>query len=167
VDQRARRYAWKGLLAGVHVTAQLAAMAGVGVAAVAIADAAADGGWPFAMVAVLAAAVLGAVAGSLVTGAYLAAAIATPGLDAHANEAFAAARLAGYRNFQRLHVHAGGLTVYAVGIDRAVRQGRWRVSEDDDPSAGWTSPLDPIRPHLIERVDIGAQPPASDGHPPA
>ena len=56
------------------------------------------------MIAGGAAAVLGAVAGSLVVGAYLAAAIAIPGIHAHANEAFAAARLTCHKNFLRLHV---------------------------------------------------------------
>jgi hypothetical protein len=151
------RYTVKSLFAAVHLAAQLVAIAGVGVASVAIADALAHDGWPFATVAMVAALVLGAVAGSLVVGAYLAAAIGIPGLRAHANEAFAAARLACHKNFLRIHVHADGLTVYAIGVRRSVkRRKRWDVAPgSDDDSAPWIAPTrSAAEPHLIERVDI-------------
>ena len=153
------RYAAKFVMAAVHLFAQLAAIAAVGVAAVAIADAWSDGGWPFAVIAGVAATVLGAVAGSLVVGAYLAAAIGLPGLRAHANEAFAAARLTCHKNFLRLHVAEDGLTIYAIGIRRAVkRRHRWRVAPDEgDHSAPWIEPVQPaVTPHLIEKVVIRA-----------
>ena len=142
----------------MHLAVQLAAIAGVGVAAVAIADELSDGGWPFAVIAAIAAFGLGAVAGSLVVGAYLAAAIGLPGLRTHANEAFAAARLTCHKNFLRLHVQQDGLTIYAIGIRRAVkRRRRWQVAPDEgDDSASW---IEPVRvaatPHLIEKVVIG------------
>ena len=151
------RYVVKALFAAVHLALQLAAIAGVGVAAVAIADELTDGGWPYATVAALAALGLGAVAGSLVVGAYLAAAIGLPGLRAHANEAFAAARLTSHKNFLRMHVAADGLTVYAIGIERAVKRSRrWRlVADAADDSAPWIEPARPAAtPHLIARVVI-------------
>jgi hypothetical protein len=155
------RYVVKGLFAAVHLAAQLAAIAAVGVAAVAIADAWSDGGWPFAVIAAGAAAILGAVAGSLVVGAYLTAAIAIPGLHAHANEAFAAARLTCHKNFLRLHVHEDGLTIHAIGIRRSVkRRRRWGVAPDEgDDSASWIQPVRPgPAPHLIETVRLPTRP---------
>jgi hypothetical protein len=160
------RYVVKGMLAAVHLAAQLAVIAAVGVAAVAIADAWSDGGWRFAAIAAVAAAVLGAVAGSLVVGAYLAAAIAIPGLHAHANEAFAAARLTCHRNFLRMLVDRDGLTIHAIGIRRSVkRRRRWRVAPDEgDASASW---IEPTRraptPHLIETIHLATSPPKGRG----
>jgi hypothetical protein len=151
------RYVVKTLFAAVHLAAQLAAIAAVGVAAVAIADAWSDGGWPFAVIAGGAAAVLGAVAGSLVVGAYLAAAIAIPGIHAHANEAFAAARLTCHKNFLRLHVDEDALTIHAIGIRRSVkRRRRWDVAPDEgDDSASWIEPTRPgPAPHLIETIRL-------------
>jgi hypothetical protein len=160
------RYVVKGLFAAVHLAAQLAAIAAVGVAAVAIADAWSDGGWSFAVIAAGAAAVMGAAAGSLVVGAYLTAAIAIPGLHAHANEAFAAARLTCHKNFLRLHVHEDGLTIHAIGIRRSVkRRRRWGVAPDEgDASASWIEPTRPgPAPHLIETVRLSTPPPGTRG----
>jgi len=158
------RYVAKIVMSLVHLLAQLAAIAGVGVASVAIADWLASDGWTFALVAGAAAAVLGAIACSLVVGAYLAAAIGLPGLRAHANEAFAAARITGYKNFLRLHVEPDRLTIYAIGIDRAVKRRHWDAAAGgDDPSASWIEPArDPIRVHLIEKVVIEAPAPAPE-----
>jgi hypothetical protein len=89
-------------------------------------------------------------------GLYLAASIGLPGVHAHANEAFAAARLTGYRNFLRLHIDRdGALTVHALGIDRAVK--RWRAvpESDEGPEASWIAPAGPeptVR--LIDMVTI-------------
>ena len=77
-------------MAAVHLGLQVVTVATVCLAAVALARSL--GGWRFALVASVAAAVLGAVACSLTMGLYLAAAIgAPPKVHAHANEAFAAA----------------------------------------------------------------------------
>lgn len=150
------RYVAKGVMATLHLAAQLAAIAAVGVASVWIADQLFDGGWWFGITAGVAALGLGAVAGSLVVGAYLAACIGLPRIRTHANDSFAAARITGYKNFLRLHVERDRLTVYAVGIDRAVKRRDWQTDPDaEDPSASWIQPVrDTVRPHLIERVVI-------------
>jgi hypothetical protein len=78
--------------------------------------------------------------GSVVFGAYLAAANGLPGLRAHGNETFASARITGYKNFLRMHVdREGRLTVHALGIEHAI--GDWRPDPDnDDPEASWLVP---------------------------
>ena len=95
--------------------------------------------------------------GLAVAVAVLALAIAIPGLGAHSNESFAAARITGYKNFLRMHVDAAGaLTVYAIGIDRAVKRRHWRaVPEAEDPEAAWITPVrgEP-RARLIDRITI-------------
>jgi hypothetical protein len=111
----------------------------------------------FALLASAVALVLGGVVGATVVGAYLAAAIAIPGIQAHRNEAFAAARMTGYKNFLRLHIdREGALTVYAIGIPRAVKRRDWRAVPDaDDVEASWIEPTrHPPEPHLIDRVTI-------------
>jgi hypothetical protein len=141
-------------MAAVHLALQVVTVATVCLAAVALAQSL--DGWQFAVVASVAAAVLGAVACSLTMGLYLAASIGLPGVHAHANEAFAAARLTGYRNFLRLHIDRdGALTVHALGIDRAVK--RWRAvpESDEGPEASWIAPAGPeptVR--LIDMVTI-------------
>jgi hypothetical protein len=149
------RYVAKSVLALVHFAAQVATIATVALVAVTIASAV--DGWWFALVASLVALGLGGVACAVVVGAYLAAAIGLPGVRAHANEAFAASRITSYKNFLRMHIdHTGALTVYALGIDKAVKRRHWRaVPEADDPEAAWIEPTrgEP-RPHLIDRVTI-------------
>jgi len=109
--------------------------------------------WWFGLAASAVAFVLGGVVGALVVGLYLTVAVNMPGV-AHANEAFAAARLPGYKNFLRFHIDATGrLTVYAVGIDRAVPRRAWRPDpHNPDPEAALITPdRDPPR-RLIERI---------------
>jgi hypothetical protein len=150
------RFLAKAVLSLAHVVVQLAALAGVGVAAVRLAERVADDGWAFALVAGAAATVLGAVAGSLVVGAYLTAAIGIPRLRTHANEAFSASRITGYKSFLRLHVERERLTVYAIGIPRTVKRRHWRAVRDaTDPSAPLVEPTRPAtEPHLIETLVI-------------
>jgi hypothetical protein len=142
-------------MAAVHLALQVLTVVTVCLAAVAVATNV--DGWWFALVASVVAAVLGAVACSLTMGLYLAAAIGLPGVHAHANEAFAAARLTGYRNFLRLHIDRdGALTVHALGIDRAVT--RWRAVPESDqgPEASWIAPDgDEPTVRLIDTVTIG------------
>jgi hypothetical protein len=117
-----------------------------------------DGTW-FTVATSVVDAVVGGVVGSVVLGGYFALAVTLPGLQVHANEAFCAAHLTRYKNFLRLHIgRDGGLTVYAVGIDRIPR--RWRAAdtaEADDPGGDeppWLVPDRPLAPHLIERVVV-------------
>lgn len=150
-----RRHVARAALAATHLAAQVAMIVTVSLVALAVAS---DlDGWLFALVASGVAFVLGAGACSLVLGAYLAAAIGIPGIRAHANEAFAAARLTGHKNFLRMHIdRAGALTVYALGIDAAVARHRWRaVPESDDRSAAWITPAggEPV-PRVVDQVTI-------------
>jgi hypothetical protein len=149
------RYITKTVLALAHAAAQVVTIATVALVAVTVASA--FDGWWFALVASLIAFFLGGAACAVVVGAYLALAIGLPRLRAHANEAFAAARITGYKNFLRMHIDSTGtLTVYALGIDRAVKRRHWRaVPEADNPEAAWIEPTrgEP-RPHLIDKVTI-------------
>jgi hypothetical protein len=150
-----QRVAAKTAMAVVHTLAQVLTVVAVALLAVTLASAVVDQGAGFTVIASLVAFVIGGVACSLVAGAYLAAANALPRLRAHGNEAFAAARITGYRNFLRMHLDRGGrLTVYALGIGRAAR--RWRADPGNrDPEAAWLVPkAGEIRPHLIEKVVI-------------
>jgi hypothetical protein len=149
------RYIAKTVLAGAHLAAHVAAIATVSLVALTLASAL--DGWWFALAASAVAFVLGGAAGGLVVGAYLAAAIGLPRLRTHANEAFAAARLTGYKNFLRIHIdRTGALTVYALGIDKAVKRRWWRaVPEAEAPGASWIEPSrgEP-HPRLIDEVTI-------------
>ncbi len=149
------RYLAKSVLALVHLAAQVATIATVSLIALTIASG--FDGWWFALVASAVALVVGGLAGALVVGAYLALAIGLPGLRAHANEAFAASRITGYKNFLRMHIDStGALTVHALGIDKAVKRRHWRaVPQADSPEASWIEPTrgEP-RVDLIEKVTI-------------
>jgi hypothetical protein len=101
--------------------------------------------------------VIGGIACSLVLGAYLAASIGLPGLRTHANDSFAAARLTSYKSFLRMHIDGtGALSVYAIGIDRAVRDHHWRVApESTDVSASWIEPArETPPPRLVDHITI-------------
>ncbi len=115
-----------------------------------------DDRW-FAVTASAVALVLGGIVGATLVGVYLTLAIAIPGLGAHANESFAASRITGYKNFLRMHVDpTGALTVYAIGIDHAVKRRHWRAVPDaTDPEAAWISPArgDPGA-RLIDKITI-------------
>jgi hypothetical protein len=150
-----RRYAVKTVMAAVHTTAQVLAVVAVALLAIEAASAVADRGWVFTATASVVAFAAGGVAGSVVFGAYLAAANALPGIRTHGNETFASARLTGHKNFLRMHLDgAGRLIVHAMGIDHAIHE--WRPDPDnDDPEAPWLVPTTgAIRPHLIEKVVI-------------
>ena len=142
-------------LAAVHLAAQVAAIATVSLAALTVASS--FDGWWFALVASVVAFVLGGAAGSVVVGAYLAASIGLPLVRTHANEAFAAARITRYKNFLRIHIdRTGTLTVYALGIDTAVKRRWWRaVPQAETTGASWIEPTrDEPRPRLIDKVTI-------------
>jgi hypothetical protein len=150
-----RRLAAKAVLAVVHLAAQVVAIATVVLVALRIA--ANLDGWWFTLVASGLAFALGGLACAVVLGAYLAAAIGLPGVRAHANEAFAAARYTRHKNFLRMHVdRRGALTVYAVGLDRTVRRRDWRaVPQADQPGASWIAPAgDEPTPRLVDRLTI-------------
>ena len=150
-----QRWTVKTVMAALHLALQLAAFVAVMMVALRVGQG--HGSIAFALLASAVALVLGGLAGATVVGVYLAAAIAIPGIEAHSNEAFAAARITGYKNLLRLHIDGDGrLTVYAIGIPRAVRRRNWRaVPDSDDAEASWIEPIrHPPEPQLIDRVTI-------------
>ncbi|HEY6416108.1 MAG TPA: metallophosphoesterase [Acidimicrobiales bacterium] len=158
VSRGVPRYIAKTVMAAIHTMAQVLAVVAVALLAITVASAVADRGWLFTATASVVAFVAGGVLGSVVFGAYLAAANALPGIRAHGHETFASARITGYKNFLRMHLDRDGrLTVYAIGIERAIPRHDWRPDPDnDDPEASWLAPAGgDIRPHLIEKVVVG------------
>jgi hypothetical protein len=150
-----QRWAVKTVMAALHLALQLAAFVTVMLAALRLSQG--HSSFPFALLASAVALVLGGLVGATVVGIYLAAAIAIPGIEAHSNEAFAAARITAYKNFLRLHIAPDGrLTVYAIGIPRAVKRHHWRaVPDSDDAEASWIEPTrNPPEPHLIDTITL-------------
>lgn len=90
--------------------------------------------------------VIGAVAGSVLFGAFL-----LPGVNF--NEAFSAQRIEGHKNFVRMRIDADGrLHVHPFGVERA---GTWRFMPDAEPGAAYFVPEgDAPEAHLIERPFI-------------
>ncbi len=150
------------VMGAAHLAMHVVAMATVILAAITLAASVADRfsgaaeAWVFGTVASVFCLVVGGVVGSVVVGLYLAAAIGLPGLRAHANEAFAAARITGWKNFVRLHVaRDGSLTVHAVGIDRSVPRRRWRAVPDGAHTDPHIRPAGrPPQPRLVDEVTI-------------
>ena len=97
----------------------------------------ADGFWYVTLVVVFIA-VVGAICGSVAIGLYLL--LALTRLGTHQNEVFSAIREEDYKNFLRLHIEPDGrLTVYALGIDRVVRN--WELDPDNpDNEASYLKP---------------------------
>jgi hypothetical protein len=97
-----------------------------------------DGFW-FNVILIVTLVVLGAVAGALAMGAYLAFSCAV--MRAHGNEAFSAMRSTSYKNFLRLHIDREGvLTVYPVGLRRSAK--KWSYDpRNDDEEAPWLAPV--------------------------
>ncbi len=140
----------RGLMALTHLGFHVLAVIGLSLVALEVAGLQWDGGWPFTLRFVVAMALLGAVGGSAVTGAYLGIWCAL--FKAHGNEAYSAMRIEGFKNFLRLHLDKDGvLRVYPIGVRRANK--RWKPDPDQGPEASWISPLsERHRPvaHLIE-----------------
>jgi hypothetical protein len=154
-DRGRRKPVAKVVMGAAHLALQVVAIATV--LMLALGWASALDGVAFAVAASLIVFALGGVVAALAVGLYLLLAVNLPGGVAHANEAFAAARITGAKNFLRCHVDPDGdLTVYAVGIDRVVGRDDWRP----DPGARgndapWLVPPDgEPRLHLIERFDL-------------
>ena len=115
------------------------------------------------VLALLGAGAAGAVLGPLVLGLYLLVSLNV--FRRHGNEAFSALRIQDYKNFLRLHIADGALTIYPVGLRRVPR--RWRRSEGARPGEPLLVPADgELAPHLIEPpIVIG--PPGDRGKGPA
>ncbi|MGH9133602.1 MAG: metallophosphoesterase [Ilumatobacteraceae bacterium] len=125
------------VMGAIHTALHLATAASVAWVATRTVDFA-DGFWYVALVVVFIA-VVGAVCGSIALGLYLILAQALVG--SHSNEVFSAIRVEGYKNFLRIHVEPDGrLTVYALGIDRVVKD--WELDPDNpDSEAPYLKPL--------------------------
>jgi hypothetical protein len=145
---RARRAAKAALGAG-HWVAQVGAIVATVWLALRLLPAAPDSPWGV-VASVVVGAALGGVLGSLVVGLYLWVCCRVPLLRTHDNEAFAALRHPGHKNFVRLHLaQDGGLTIYPIGVDRVAR---WRLdTTTTDRAAPWFAPDgEEPRPRLIE-----------------
>ncbi|AUX41567.1 hypothetical protein SOCE26_029880 [Sorangium cellulosum] len=90
----------------------------------------------------------GALVGPTLMGVYLL--ISLNVVRRHGNEAFSALRIEDYKNFLRIHVHRGGLTVYPVGLRKVPRA--WKVVEDHRPGEPYLVPArGALAPELIEQ----------------
>lgn len=153
-----RRVVLKVAMGGLHALAHVVALLLVVLFATWLAgtlagpDAAADG-VPVAAVAAATAvgAAVGSVAGAVVMGLYLAVTNLT--LGAHDNETFSAQRRTGHRSFLRLRLTPDEtLEIHSIGIDTANTD--WHVSPDGDPDQAWIAPDSPVRPRLVDRVEV-------------
>ncbi|MGK4005868.1 calcineurin [Sorangium sp. So ce1036] len=89
----------------------------------------------------------GAVIGSTLLGVYLLLSLNIA--RRHGNEAFSALRIEDYKNFLRIHVHRGGLTIYPVGLRKVPRA--WRVVAGREPGEPALAPATgALAPELIE-----------------
>ncbi len=135
------------LLGVVHSSLQLAALAGVMIAASRLSSAA-DLQGPWSLVSFLAlVALLGGIGSTLGLSGYL---WATNCLGFHGNEAYAPLHHMDQKNFLRLHIGPkGALTLYPIGVDRVGRH--WQICPDAPAHAPWfaSSGAEP-QPHLIE-----------------
>ena len=139
----ARDKPWLRILLGVgHALAHFAAAAVASVLVVRLVGHWWDGGWGSAAVLV-AAAVASGLASAFVLGLYFIFAMNI--LKRQTGYGFSALKIQGYKSFLRLRIARDGtLTVHAIGLER--------VPKDD----GETLDNPPLRPHLIETVDIAA-----------
>ena len=98
----------------------------------------------------------GALLGPLVLGLYLL--VSLNGFRRHGNEAFSSLRIQDYKNFLRLHIADGALTIYPVGLRRVPR--RWRRHDAASPGDPLLVPADgELAPHLIEEPIVLRRPP--------
>ena len=127
-----------------HTILQLATAATVAWVAIRTFDAA--DGFAYVVLVVVFIAVVGAVGGAVALGLYLVLALAL--LETHQTEVFSAIRVENYKNFLRLHIAPdGALTVYALGIDRVVKD--WDLDPDNpDSEASY------LKPHGDATVDV-------------
>lgn len=139
----ARDKPWLRILLGVgHALAHFVTVAVASVTTVRLVGLWWDGGWGSAGVLV-AAALASGLASAFVLGYYFIFAMNV--LKRQTSYGFSALKIQGYKSFLRLRIAGDGtLTVHAIGLER--------VPKDN----GDTLDNPPLRPHLIERVDIAA-----------
>jgi hypothetical protein len=67
----------------------------------------------------------------------------------HTNEVFSSQRIAGFKNFLRLHINSSGkLTIYPVGVETVCKD--WEFQPAGAPADPWWTPKEPIQTELIE-----------------
>jgi hypothetical protein len=139
----ARDKPWLRILLGTgHALTHFIAVAAASVLAVRLVGQWWDGGWGSAAVLVAAALASGLVS-AFVLGFYFIFAMNV--LKRQTGYGFSALKIQGYKSFLRLRIAGDGtLALHAIGLDR--------VPRDD----GETLDNPPLRPHLIERIDIAA-----------
>jgi hypothetical protein len=95
------------------------------------------GGWGWAVVALVVAALLGFVLGGVIFGLYLI--LTHTRAPKHANEVLACQGIPDFKNFLRLRIDEQGLTIHPVGVRTVPR--RWVADPDNpDPGAAWLKP---------------------------
>jgi hypothetical protein len=76
------------------------------------------------------------------------------------NDAFSALRIGRFNNFLRLRIQGDKVEVFAIGLEDVPHRNDWNENPDykaghpDEPR--WI-PLDPLRPHLIEKVVVSGK----------
>jgi hypothetical protein len=137
----ARDKPWLRILLGVgHALAHFVTAAVVSVLIVRLVGQWWDGGWGSAAVLLAAAAAAG-LASAFVVGLYFI--LAMNVLKRQTGYGFSALKTQGYKSFLRLRIAADGrLTVHAIGLERVPKDDGRKL---DNP---------PLRPHLIESVEI-------------
>ena len=97
--------------------------------------------------------VLGGPAGAFILGVYLFVSIRIFGR--HGNEAFSSLRIQDFKQWLRLRIDAaGGLTIYAIAIDRVPRS--WRATQRGGEDTVVADDARASAPRLIDKVEIRA-----------
>jgi len=97
----------------------------------------------FFLTALAAVFVIGGLAGGLVMGLYL---FVAQLFGRHPNEAYAALHLSRYKNFLRMHLDEGGLTIYPLGVSRICT--RWEPRPNDAEGPYYA----PSTPPVVEMI---------------
>jgi hypothetical protein len=145
---------WRVLGGAFHAVSHLAAAFVVGWAALLLTVHAFDlsyGSVLQLLVSGLITVLLGAVAGSFILGLYLFISIRIFGR--HSNEAFSSLKIQDFKQWLRLCIDvSGGLTIYAIAIDRVPR--RWRSAKREGEETFTAHDGRATQPRLIDRIEV-------------
>lgn len=102
--------------------------------------------WPWSLIATLV--IYGVVSGLAATELVAVYLLFGARFGVNLNELFSAQGIIDSKSFLRMHIAADGtLTIYPLGIRRAVR--RWRAAPDGERHSSWLVPADRLHAHLI------------------